>query len=47
MFFPFSFNFFFPVKIYKEHKLYVQSWKKRKRMVGHFYFIHYANIQNY
>ena len=22
------------LQIYKEHKLYVQSWRKRKRMVG-------------
>ena len=22
------------IQIYKEHKLYVQSWRKRKRMVG-------------
>ena len=25
------------IQIYKEHKLYVQSWRKRKRMVGHWF----------
>ena len=26
------------IQIYKEHKLYVQSWRKRKRMVGKWFF---------
>ena len=28
--------FILNLQIYKEHKLYVQSWRKRKRMVGQY-----------
>ena len=27
------------IQIYKEHKLYVQSWRKRKRMVGKWFIL--------